>query len=69
MSSSPRTRVYRGGGTRAGGIERLLQGLGRRWLTNWPRQAWDMPLAMPSRRHSQIVLGIATIVAAVKAES
>ena len=65
MSSSPRTRVYRGGGTRAGGIERLLQGLGRRWLTNWPRQAWDMPLAMPSRRHSQIVLGIATIVAAV----
>ena len=24
MSSSPRTRVYRGGGTRAGGIERLL---------------------------------------------
>lgn len=65
MSASPRTRAYRGGGTRAGGIERLLQGLGRRWLTNWPRQAWDMPLAMPSRRQTPIVLGVSVIVAVV----
>jgi len=42
----------------------MMQGLGRRWLTTWPRQAWDMPLALPSRRHSQILLGFAVIAAA-----
>ena len=65
MSVTPRTRSYRGGGNRIGGIERSLQALGRRWLTTWPRQAWDMPLALPSRRHTQVILGVGVLIAAV----
>lgn len=61
--SLPQTRAYRRAGHRSGGLERMMQGLGRRWLTTWPRQAWDMPIAEPSRRHTRIVLGVASIVA------
>jgi len=58
-------RHHHRAGSRTGGLERAFQALGRRWLTTWPRQAWDMPLVLPSRRHTQIVLGVGTVVALV----
>lgn len=63
MSATPRIRTYRG--RRATGLERVTQALGRRWVTDWPRRAWDLPLALPSKRHTRLVLTVSVLAAAV----
>jgi hypothetical protein len=63
MAETPRLRTYRG--RRSSGLDRVAQAFGRRWLTDWPRLAWDMPVSVPSKRHSQVVFVLATIVALV----
>lgn len=63
MSVTPRIRTYRG--RRTTGLERVTQALGRRWVTDWPRHAWGLPLALPSRRHTHLVLVISVLAAMV----
>ena len=31
----------------------------------WPREAWDLPVTLPSRRHSQVVLAAGTAIAVI----
>jgi len=47
------------------GIEAAVRGLGRRWLTDWPRRSWDLPLVVPSLKASRWIFALALVVAFV----
>jgi len=42
-----------------------MQALGRRWVTDWPRHAWGLPLALPSTRQTRLVLAVSVVAALV----
>ncbi|PKN81070.1 MAG: hypothetical protein CVU47_08140 [Chloroflexi bacterium HGW-Chloroflexi-9] len=65
MSRSPLQRA--GTYERRGplGLEAAFRGLGRRWLTDWPRRSWDLPVIVPSLKASRWIFALALAVAFV----